>query len=276
MFNVFFTFFFRLNQKVTDRKLLVLMPWLGASSKHLQKYIELYNKLDFDIVVCQIENHYPFMTRKWLPPLADDLVKFIASNDIYKNVAVHGFSMAGCFWAECLVNMYEKQLFEDINQRIKAQTWDCFTWERGMGVGIAYAYFNKNLPLMFTSAMLFTLYFKLTAPITLTPGLKIMKTMINSNITCPALIFASTADTIGDERKSRDMAKIWESKGIDVTFKTYHDSQHVQTFVKHKEEYIEYVTNHLKKTSLLNDKNILSLKNSDEGVSEKRNTLSYV
>lgn len=65
----------------------------------------------------------------------------------------------------------------------------------------------------------------------------------------PALFLLSKSDPVGAYDSNMRVRESWESHGVNVTWKCWDRSPHVQHFYKHREEYLEAVYNHL---SLLN------------------------
>jgi len=76
--------------------------------------------------------------------------------------------------------------------------------------------------------------------------------MFHTNfVHAPALFFVSKTDPVGAEASNRRVADTWVSNGIKLTWKVFDRSPHVGHFIKHREEYISYLFDHLQSVNMM-------------------------
>lgn len=245
--NNFDFFYLRLLQEPLGRPLAMICSWLGANPTHLRKYVGLYSNLGFDVVTLNAEPYRMLRPKTSIPPLAQDLTKFLLVNDNYTNIALHGLSVGGFLWSNCLTILHKTATFDDVNKRIKSQVWDCVAGSSSVAFGVSAAMFPTSKIGFPLANKLLPLYYKLFHQQTLKHFDDSLDKFHDFNVTAPALVFSSSADLIVDLKMSQRCVEHWKAKGLDATWKCYHDAEHVQNFMKHKEEYTELVVNHLRK-----------------------------
>lgn len=77
--------------------------------------------------------------------MAGDLVNFLAINTAYNPLLLHGFSVGGYVWGECMVHMArDTQRYGTILDRICGQVWDSAADITEIPVGVPKAMFPKN------------------------------------------------------------------------------------------------------------------------------------
>lgn len=183
--------------------------------------------------------------------LAKEAVKFLANNDQYEKIVIHGFSAGGYLWGECLIHMQEHEKYEAISKRIKGQVWDSLTASKEISIGVARSVFPDNKFLQKTLFNLSEFYLQTSYEIATKHYHRSENAFNDFPMKVPALMFASKTDQVGTERKSREVISFLEQHKIDVTFKLFEKSPHVQHYYAHKEEYMKLLCEHLKKCKVL-------------------------
>lgn len=192
--------------------------------------------------------------------VAADVIKFLANNDYYKQIFVHGFSVGGYLWGEVLGQMHkDMRISQKILDRICGQVWDsaaditeipsAISTVVATNVQIQKAlenYVNYHLKTFYEAA---TQHYIRSSQ------------MFHTNLChAPALFFVSKTDRLGPVISNRRAADSWVSAGVDVNFKCFDESQHVWHYFEHEHEYTEELFLHLQKTKMINYRNQLKLK----------------
>lgn len=77
--------------------------------------------------------------------VAAELVKFLENNITTNPLLLHGFSVGGYLWGECMVHMSRDiDRFQHVLKQFKGQVWDSTTELTEIPVGIPKAMFPKN------------------------------------------------------------------------------------------------------------------------------------
>lgn len=194
--------------------------------------------------------------------VAADVVKFLANNDYYKQVVVHGFSVGGYFWGEILVHMQKDMATsQKILDRICGQVWDSAVDISEAHIGVPKAVFPKNLKLQ-RALENYILYHMKTFHEAATQHYIRSSQMFYTNLChAPALFFLSKTDPVGAEIPNRRVADSWIAAGVDLTWKCFDRSPHVQHYMKHKEEYTQGLFDHLEKIKMIKHPELLRAKN---------------
>lgn len=80
--------------------------------------------------------------------VAADLVKFLENNNRYSPILLHGFSVGGYVWGECMVHMSrDTERYKLILDRICGQIWDSAADITEIPVGVPKALFDNNYTL---------------------------------------------------------------------------------------------------------------------------------
>ncbi|XP_063696253.1 transmembrane protein 53-A [Culicoides brevitarsis] len=251
----------RLKQQ-RDKPLVLMLSWLQAKHKHLKKYAELYTEQGFDVLIAQITPWQLLWPTKGAQPVATDIVKFLYNNQSYAPMVIHGFSVGGYLWGECMAQMaLDLDKYKPMLARIVAQIWDSAADITEIPEGVPRALFPKNVTLQ-NALRSYMLYHLKTFHDTATVHYIRSSQMFHySLVTAPALFLVSKTDPVGAESSNQRVRECLESKNIQCTWKCWDRSPHVGHFMKHRDEYIESVFAHLNSVNLLkNDKNVEKLR----------------
>jgi len=136
---------FSLSQDSDGRPLVVVLAWLNARQKHLKKYAELYIDQGFDVLVTSITPWQLLWPVKGTQHVASEVINFMADNDYYKQIILHGFSVGGYMWGECLAQMHkDMNRYQSVSDRIICQVWDSAADITEIPLGVPRALFPRN------------------------------------------------------------------------------------------------------------------------------------
>jgi len=251
----------RLTQDVEDKPLVIILAWLQAKQKHLSKFAQLYMDQGFDVLVTQITPWQLLWPVKGSQQVAWDLVQFMASNDYYKQMILHGFSVGGYMWGECLAQMEkDRAKFQSVCDRIIGQIFDSAADITEIPVGVPKAVFPRN-PRLQIALKNYMIYHMKTFHEAATQHYIRSSQLFHTNyIHAPALFILSKTDPVGAEASNRRVADSWIANGINLTWKCFDRSPHVGHFHKHREEYVQYLFDHLRSINMVKHPELLRAK----------------
>lgn len=132
-------------KQTSEKPLLVLLSWLLAKKKHVEKYAQLYLDQGFEVLHVSITPWQLLWPVKGSQIVAADVVKFLEQNVTYHPLVLHGFSVGGYVWGECLVHMARNmERYKSVINRIEAQVWDSAADITEIPEGVPFAMFPKN------------------------------------------------------------------------------------------------------------------------------------
>lgn len=77
--------------------------------------------------------------------VAADVVKFLANNITSQPIVLHGFSVGGYLWGECMVHMsHDVDRYRHVLNQINCQIWDSLVELTELPVGVPKAVFAQN------------------------------------------------------------------------------------------------------------------------------------
>lgn len=230
--------------------MVLLIPWLHAKQKHVEKYCSIYTDRDFDVVVVTPSEFDVIKPKIGSQLLAKDVVNFLVNNEYYNKMVIQGFSVAGYFWSECLFHLHSNGQFESISERFKCQVWDSVTGMRQIPIGVSKSFFPNNQILQnFTKSSL-DFYLKTFYESATQYYIRGEENFHNKPLKAPALIFSSKIDPVATFAFANGIVNSFKQLEIDVTFKSFDDSPHVQIYNMHKQEYLSCLDNHLKRCQM--------------------------
>jgi len=235
-----------------EKPLVLVLAWLQAKHKHLKKYAELYTNQGYDVLVAQITPWQLLWPVKGTQVVAFDIVKFLNNNESYTPMIIHGFSVGGYLWGECMVHMArDLDKYTPLLNRISAQIWDSAADITEIPVGVPKALFPKNETLENALRSYMLYHLKTFHDVATIHYMRSSQLFHFSLVQAPALFLVSKTDPVGAVDSNQRVREALESKGISVTWKCWDKSPHVGHFTKHREEYIESLFNHLNSANLL-------------------------
>lgn len=102
-----------------------MLCWLQARQKHIEKYAKLYVDQGIDVLAVQITPWQLLWPVKGTQLVARDVIQFLHANTEHIQLFLHGLSVGGYMWGECLVHI-ERDLrkYQPIVDRIVGQVFD--------------------------------------------------------------------------------------------------------------------------------------------------------
>ena len=262
--------------------MVVLLAWLLAKQKHLDIYSQMYLDQGFDVLIAHISPWQFFWPTNGAQVgvfnllfgklclnffieifklVAADVIKFLANNDDYKQILVHGFSVGGYLWGEILGQMHKDMgTSQKILDRICGQVWDSAADITEIPAAISTVV-ATNLQIQ-KALENYVIYHLKTFHEAATQHYIRSSQMFHTNLChAPALFFVSKTDPLGPVISNKRVADSWISSGVDLTFKCFDESQHVWHYFEHEQEYTEALFRHLRKTKMIDYKNLLKRQN---------------
>jgi esterase/lipase len=199
--------------------------------------------------------------KKCLQQVALDIVNFMQANDYYRQMTIHGFSIGGYMWGECLAQMQkDRTKYQSTIDRIILQVWDSAADITEIPIGVPKALFPRNPKLQFALKN-YMIYHMRTFHEAATQHYIRSSQLFHTNyLKAPALFFVSKTDPVGSEASNRRVADTWISNGINVTWKIFERSPHVGHYQHHKSEYLESLFDHFQATNLVKHPELLRAK----------------
>lgn len=185
----------------------------------------------------------------------------MASNEQYKQMVLHGFSVGGYIWGECLAEMEkDRQRYQTVVDRIMGQIWDSAADISEIPIGVPKALFPRN-PRLQTALRNYMLYHMKTFHEAATQHYIRSSQFFHMNyVHTPALFFVSKTDPVGAEASNRRVADSWIANGVNLTWKCFDRSPHVGHFHKHRDEYLQYLFDHLRSINMVKHPELLRAK----------------
>lgn len=234
---------------------MLLLSWFQASARHLEKYCALHTALGADVLVVTIDTLQLLRPKTGYQLIASDVLQFLANNECYERILLHGFSVGGCLWGECLVKIAENfETYGTVVHRIQGQVWDSVAAVSAVPRGTAQAILPKYPIMQKPLKHLLQLYLYVNKDSVHKPFKRSEEYFQSSPVRSPALLFFSKTDLIGTETHSRNIAQTFTMLDIDVTCKCFEDSPHVNHYRSHREEYLKYLMNHLEMCNFVGKK----------------------
>ncbi|EDW73703.1 uncharacterized protein Dwil_GK19549 [Drosophila willistoni] len=239
-------------KKPTGNPLVLMMAWLMAKQKHLKKYAQIYTELGFDVVVVHITPWQLLWPTKGTQVVAAETLKFLENNKAYEPIVMHGFSVGAYQLGEIMLQMSrDMERYGSILDRFVCQIWDSAADITEIPVGLPKSIFPKNARMQ-SALRNYTLYHMKTFHNQATIHYMRSSQMFHSTLLkSPALFFVSKNDPIGPPSSNHAVRENWERADITVTFKCWDHSQHAAHFMKHRDEYLQILFQHLETSGVL-------------------------
>ncbi|XP_034478397.1 uncharacterized protein LOC117784699 isoform X2 [Drosophila innubila] len=239
-------------KKPTGNPLVLMMAWLMAKQKHLKKYAQIYTEMGFDVMVVHITPWQLLWPTKGTQVVAAETLKFLENNKSYAPIVMHGFSVGAYQMGEIMLQMSrDMDRYGSVLDRFACQIWDSAADITEIPVGLPKSIFPKN-ERMQSALRNYTLYHMKTFHNQATIHYMRSSQMFHSTILkVPALFFVSDNDPIGPPSSNQAVRENWERANIKVTFKCWQRSQHAGHLMKHRDEYLEALFQHLENCGVL-------------------------
>lgn len=233
-----------------DKPLVVILTWLLAKQKHINKFNKIYLEQGFDVLNVGVSPWQILWPTKGSQIVARDLVRFLDNNHCYSPMLLHGFSVAGYVWGEVMVSLMQER-YKHILERIRGQIWDSAADITEIPIGLPKAVFPKNA-ILETALRQYILYHMKTFHKVATCHYIRSSQMFHTTVVkAPALFLLSKSDPVGAFRSNERVKDSWVSMGMEVRWKCWDKSPHVSHFYYHPKEYMEELYDFLDKLDLV-------------------------
>lgn len=241
-----------------SRPLVVLLTWLAAQDKHIDKYSNLYLQKGFDVLTVKTNPWELLFPNVGARKIAQNCVTALQTElTQYPSVVIHAFSVGAYQFGEILLEIRERHKREQQSQqkqsalenRIKGIVFDSVVPIEELPNGVSRSmtsnpFLYKMIKSMINGHLklfdkLATKYYKASSQV-----------VWNNYMRVPALVLVSQNDLIGTASANQRLTKVWRDLGIDVTFKCWEKSAHVQHLPKHPVEYEDLIDRFLDKVNL--------------------------
>lgn len=230
-----------------------MFSWLKARPKHIEKFCSLYTDvLGFDVLRVHVDLKQLLLPVSGSQLIAADVLKFIGSNDNYERILLHGFSVGGYMFGECLVHMNaHPEKYSTALNRVKAQVWDSVTGRNEIPIAFGKILFPQSQTMQEVVKRTFHIFNSLFFSLATKHYIRSEESFHFKALQVPALMFYSSTDVIGTKEKNETIAKDFEARNIVVTRKCFYDSPHVGHYQHHKDEYLKCLMKHLDSCNFL-------------------------
>lgn len=234
-----------------ERKLVVLLSWLQAKEKHIEKYRQFYLDRGFDVLNVKTSALDLLLPNLGAKKISENFVRFMVEKQ-YSDVVVHGFSVGGYMFGRFLLEM-EKQQGEVMRKKllnsIRGIVFDSLVPIEGTCIGVANSITENKLGAQIIKNLL-ELYLFLGHSIATKYYEEVSEKVWAGPLRCPTLFLNSREDKISDHKIVEDLEKVWSGLGIETHKMLVDKSPHVQLFTKHHNKYVEKVESFLKRIQM--------------------------
>ena len=243
------------------RPLAVILAWLAAKEKHVEKYRALWLRRGFDVLTVKMTPYQFLLPTLGAQGLMSDLLRILYSiSDHYPDFILHCFSIGGYEFGEMLHQLHkgkiekregaEEEAKDAIERRIKGVVFDSPVDITRAASGISksitqHAYVSKVIEYLIKTHM------KVSYPFATKHYVEAGSYTYGNHLTkAPGLILVSDADAIGAPEASEILMDCWKQNGVQVCMKVFQTSGHVQHLTHHPVEYERQLDLFLSKVQL--------------------------
>lgn len=232
-----------------------MLSWLDAEHKHVMKFAQIYLDQGFDVAVSQITLWQVFWPRHGLQLISHEVVNFLANNENYQQVILHGFSVGGYQFGDCLNIMNKnKKKYQSTVNRVVAQVWDSMIDINTLTVGASRAFILGHPLLHDPLQKILDIYLGIFPKAVAQCYHQSSEMFQNNLILAPALLITSKVDPASTIPANEGIVDSWRKNGMDVKLKCFDESPHVMHFAKYRQEYTQMLYEHLRSVNMLNKK----------------------
>jgi len=238
---------------LSARPLVIIMAWMLAKDKHLEKYRQMWFKRGCDVLTVRTSP-----IDLLLPPVggkvvANNLVNYLLEmNPQYRQILIHAFSVGGYQFGEFLSKLRTSDEYNIISDSVRGVICDSIVYTEDAAPGLSRA-ITKNpvlQPLLEGSIYGFLKLFH---------GIAVKNYERASNeffnlyqLRCPGLVFYSEDDIVSNVNTNKRLISSWNKRGLSVQSKCWQTSTHVLHYHEHTSEYEQQIDMFLKKLNLRN------------------------
>jgi len=230
----------------SERRLVVLLSWLEAKEKHIDKYREFYLARGFDVLNVKTSPWDLLLPNYGARRISMDFVRFMTEKQ-YSNVVLHGFSVGGYMFGRFLLEIDSQppEMKEKLLNSIRGLVFDSLVPFEGTCYGVANS-ITRNPYAAKAIEQLLRFYLFIGHNIATKYYLEASEKVWGGPLRCPSLFLMSKDDKISDHRIVERLASVWTQLGVDCHKMLVDSSPHVQIFTKHHDKYVQHVEKFLK------------------------------
>lgn len=234
------------------RRLVVLLSWLEAKEKHIEKYRQFYLDRGFDVLNVKTSPLDLLLPNRGARKISEDFVKFMVEKQ-YSNVLLHGFSVGGYMFGRFLleIDQHNPETRKQLLNSIRGLVFDSLVPIEGVPVGVANSITRNPIGAKFVEQLL-KLYLFLGESVATRYFREASVKVWGGPLRCPTLFLMSRDDPISDHQIVERLASVWSGLGIDCRKMLVDHSPHVQLYTKHHDKYVKTVDEFLSHVKLAN------------------------
>ncbi|CAB0016900.1 unnamed protein product [Nesidiocoris tenuis] len=232
------------------RPLVVMLTWMSAKKKHINRYSDIYLSRGYDVLTVTIQGWELLLPSKGSQIVAQDLLNYLYHFSIRgkQPLLLHGFSVGAYFWGEVLLKVNaDLSKYSELMQRVKGVIWDSTPDFKDTVIGLPIAMAPNNLPLRLLIRSYVALHLLLFYPLSTRHHIASSRALHKTPCRAPILILICKNDPIASVESYLNVKKSWESLGIETTIKIWDESKHVCHYILYPEEYIAEIEKFLAK-----------------------------
>lgn len=228
------------------QRLVVLLSWLEAKEKHIEKYRQIYLDRGFDVLNVKTSPWDLLLPNYGARKILEDFVRFMTEKR-YSNVVLHGFSVGGYMFGRFLLEIerHDAEIREQLLNSIRGIIFDSLVPMEGIAVGVANSITSNRIGAKAIEKLL-QMYLILGHNIATKYYLEASEVVWRGPLKCPTLFVMSKEDNISDHKIVERLADGWKNKGVDIHKLLVENSPHVQIYTKHHDKYVGRVDDFLK------------------------------
>lgn len=233
-----------------ERKLVVLMSWLEAKEKHIEKYRQFYLDRGFDVLNVKTSALDLLLPTIGAKKISKDFARFMLEKQ-YSDVVLHGFSVGGYMFGQVLLDIdnQNQEMKEKMIKSIRGIVFDSLVPFEGISVGVANSITSNKFGAKLLEQAI-KLYLYVGHRIATKYYLQASDKVWSGPVKCPTLFLLSKDDIVTDYRIIERLAQVWSKLGIE-TYKMLVDSApHVQLFNKHHSAYVNKIEKFLERIKM--------------------------
>lgn len=239
-----------LSAVTNERRLVVLMSWLEAQEKHIEKYRQFYLDRGFDVLNVKTSALDLLLPARGAKKISKDFARFMVEKQ-YSDVLLHGFSVGGYMFGQVLLDIdkQNQEMRKKFIDSIRGIVFDSLVPFEGICVGVANSITSNKLMAKVLEQML-RVYLLLGHNIATKYYCEASEKVWGAPLRCPTLFLSSKDDNISDYKIIERLATVWSNLGIECHKMTVDHAPHVQLFTKHNKAYVESVEKFLKRIKM--------------------------
>lgn len=247
-----------LSKAEDQRPLAVLMVWLMANEKNVEKYRQIYLRRGFDVLTVRTSPLDLLLPENGGKKVAESIVNFFnGTAQDYEKIVVHLFSVGAYQFSEVMLNLVNQErgdeMIEEFRRRIRGVILDSPVDLHGAPHGVAKSLFPKNPFMLKLVEWLLDAYLIRFERGTSRHLKNIQKIFYKNPLKLPSLVLASEKDPIANPDYLAPFLSHWRAGQVPIDMRTWQDSPHVAHYAKHPEEYESLVDQFLRKVNIIQD-----------------------